>query len=213
MKKNNPTYIITHHSNGTVANKCASTHQQSVYHIDDWHKKQWKGFTSKRLRRKDNGEFWHCGYHLVTDLNTGVTTKTRGFYEEGAHCIGMNTSSIGWLFIGNYTECSPDEIDRDIAKREFFARAPGIMKEFNIPIQNIVPHRHFAQKDCHGSKLSDDYFRNFLLEERVSNEVTELRGKVERLEAIVQGLQRLVVMLINMLSTKRLSSREIKNKA
>jgi len=213
MKKNYPTHIITHHSNGTLADVCASTAKHDVYIVDGWHKQMWHGFTSLKLRRPDNNELWHVGYHLVTNLDTGETIQTRDFREEGAHCIGMNTSSIGWLFIGNYTKCSADRIDAIMAKREFLNNAPGIMKDFNIPIQNIVPHRHYTGKDCHGDQLPDDYFQHFLREKNEVGfvEAVELREKVVKIEALVQSLQRLVAMLLSFWSKKRLALRENNN--
>ena len=99
-----------------------------------------------------------------------------------------------------------------LAKREFLKHAPAIMKEFNIPIENVVPHRYFDKRDCHGGQLSDDYFRKFLFEEKeMDEEVGELNVKVVKLEGIVQSLQKLIIMLINMLSKKRLSVREKNN--
>lgn len=214
MRKNTPSYVIVHHSNGTARDACASTLHHTVFDIDNWHKTRWRGFKSEEFFRPDTGEGWHVGYHLVTDLSTGKTVQTRGFREEGAHCIGKNTDSIGWLFIGNYTSCSPDEFNKTLGRQQFLHWAPQIMKEFNIPIENIVPHRKFASyKDCYGDKLPDDFFQRFLLQEQQTGnkEVKELRAKVVELEGIVQALQRLVVLLVNQITAKNLSLRESNN--
>ena len=136
MRKNNPTVIITHHA--------LSQKWHTVKDVDNWHRERWPGFVSR--------SGWHCGYHFVIDWD-GTVTKTRQFDEEGAHTLGMNTSSIGVCFMGNYDIHYPS--DEQIKTWEEVYK--NIQKEFpGLPCR---PHRHYASyKSCHGNLLPDDYF-------------------------------------------------------
>ena len=88
---NIPTKVIWHHSNGVLLFPCAGTQHHNVNIVDNAHRQRWPGFTSQ-VYKNINGQFYHVGYHLVIDLNKETITQTRAFYEEGAHCIGMNQS-------------------------------------------------------------------------------------------------------------------------
>lgn len=132
---NKPTVFILHHS--------ASPATTKVGDIDRWHKARWPGFISRRG--------YHVGYHYVIESD-GLTIQTRDHNEEGAHCIGMNRSSIGVCVVGNFNSGEPT-VAQLTAWYKLHAK---LKKEFgDLPIR---PHRAYAKTDCFGTKLADDYF-------------------------------------------------------
>lgn len=174
---NKPTVVITHHA---VSNK-----SHTVEDVDVWHKARWNGFTTRFFTNKA-GEFYHVGYHYVIDWD-GTVTQTRFDTEEGAHTIGMNNKSIGVCFMGNFDEYYPS-IEQVNAWNELYRRLQ--LSYPNIPTQ---PHRAYANKSCHGSLLTDDWF------------FTQYRRLT-----LIQELQRIVAKLTNLLTNKRMSKYENK---
>lgn len=133
---NTPTVIITHHA--------LSLPHHTALDVNDWHRQRWPNFVSRRG--------FHCGYHFVIETD-GTVTQTRDFDEEGAHTLGMNTSSIGVCFMGNFDIHLPS-VEQMASWEELYVT---IQKRF--PAIPCRPHRHYAAyKSCHGKLLSDDYF-------------------------------------------------------
>lgn len=157
--RNKPTVVITHHS----ASPNTFTHKD----VDQWHKQRWPGFVS-RLG-------FHVGYHYVIEAN-GTIIQTRYHDEEGAHCIGMNRSSIGVCFMGNFNQTRPTTAQVN-AWVDLYAK---LRTEYpDIP---TFPHRKYARTDCHGLLLGDDYF---------SVEFTRA-GLIEQLKQLISYLQSLL---------------------
>lgn len=209
---NIPTKAIWHHSNGTAIDPCARTQHHNADIIDASHKTRWPGFTSQ-VYRNSRGELYHCGYHLVIDLNAGTITQTRAFNEEGAHCVGKNRSSIGVLIIGNYDKCSGEIIRKD--QEYLIANAWDRIKEAypNIKVSDNVPHRTYATKSCYGDSLTDMYIQNLIVgaetvqdDEEKQNEVLHIQTLQEQ---IIELLTRLVAILQSQATGKRLSLREL----
>jgi hypothetical protein len=197
------THIITHHSNGVLNDPMASTQHHTVDDINAWHKKRWPEFVSELG--------YHVGYHYVI-LPDGEVVQTRKDSEEGAHTIGMNQTGIGVLFVGN--KSGPDD-DTPEMIRAWRDLAPKLMRRHNIPLKNIQPHRRYARKDCHGSKLSDDHYQKLLLEDRDTDieaeEMERLRKEVTRLMGIVALLVRQVTAFIAERQGELLGSLTIKS--
>ncbi len=140
---NKPTVVITHHSGGTDANPLLDTSNHDVHVIDAWHKTRWPDFKSRR-------GYW-VGYHYFI-AKDGTVTQTRDHDEDGAHVIGMNSSSIGVCFAGNFDATMPT----DKQMMAWYHLYGKLLKEYpGIPTR---PHRKYASKTCHGKLLSDDYF-------------------------------------------------------
>lgn len=132
--RNKPKVVITHHA---LSNK-----NHTVEDVDKWHKE--RDFPKSSL-----GYF--VGYHYVIEAD-GTITQTREDDEEGAHTLGMNTSSIGVCFMGNFNTHLPTKAQTD-AWIELY---DGLRQEYsNIPTK---PHRAYADRTCHGTNLSDEYF-------------------------------------------------------
>lgn len=160
---NKPTVIITHHTGGTDAQPLANSSYATVADIDSWHKLRWPGFTSR------GG--YHVGYHYVIEKD-GKITQTREHDEEGAHCIGMNTSSIGVCFSGNFDLTKPTEPQLETWYRLY----DNLRKQFpNIPVR---PHRAYARKTCHGSLLPDEYFAVAYQRWTLAERIKQLRSQL-----------------------------------
>jgi len=132
---NKPKVVITHHA--------VSLPTHTVKDVDMWHKARWPKFKSER-------GYW-VGYHYVIERG-GEITQTRNLWEEGAHTIGMNKSSIGVCFMGNF--------DRSVPTASQMSSWYQLYKELRTKYPDIPtrPHRAYANKSCHGKMLSDDHF-------------------------------------------------------
>lgn len=179
---NKPTKIITHHA--------LSSTQSTAQDIDAWHKLRWAGFVSRYFKNR-NGEPYHVGYHYVIEWK-GNVVQCRDESEEGAHTIGMNNSSIGVCFVGNFDNHMPSEAQLSSWRtlyKEIVSRHP------HLKPSDVVPHRRYANKSCHGKLLSDDYFSSLVAnspEELASlqKRVLELQVILARLKALLSKKQR-----------------------
>lgn len=162
---NKPTVVITHHA--------LSRKDHTVKDVDNWHRERWPGFVSR--------SGWHVGYHYVIETN-GTVTQTRAHEEEGAHTLGMNRSSIGVCFMGNFDLHYPssEQIEAwDTLYRKLQAEFPGIPTK---------PHRAYAPyKSCHGKLLPDDYFAGQSVRLR---KIEDLKRRVAQLKSLLKSKQR-----------------------
>jgi len=83
----------------------------------------------------------------------------RSWYLTGAHTIGQNDKSLGFCFVGNYDE---EEPPRDMlvsgAKLIYLW-----MTLYNIPIEEIYGHSHFADyKSCPGTKFDIEVLKSII---------------------------------------------------
>lgn len=172
---NKPTKIITH--------TAVSSTNHTAQDVDVWHKQRWPGYTSS-VHRNKAGELYHVGYHYIIEWN-GIVVQTRAEWETAAHCIGQNSSSIGICFMGNGDVHEPSEAQITSWKHLF---ADIKSRHTNITPSDIYPHRRYANKSCHGSKMNDTYFSEFL---EPAN-ITAMKATIRRLE---QEVTRLVALL------------------
>lgn len=184
MRLNKPTKVITH--------TAVSQKYHTAEDVDIWHIARWRGFTSKVFKNRA-GKFFTGGYHVVIEWD-GKIVRTRAYTEEGAHCLGQNLSSIGVVFMGNGDKHKPSPQQKASWKKEFKIINTAYP---NITPHDVHPHRKYANKSCHGSKLSDTYFADLLLP----------KGTEQQLKLIVKLTQQ-VVSLMQLLLKKRMSTRE-----
>lgn len=156
---NNPTKIVTHHA--------LSLKTHTVNDVDNWHRQRWPGFVSRRG--------YHVGYHWVIEWD-GTITQTRDHDEEGAHTIGQNTSSIGICFMGNFDQHMPSTAQIEAFRRWY--------KDYGNQLP-LYPHRKYANKSCHGSLLSDEYFSHIVRRDYLISEVERLRMLISKLQALL----------------------------
>lgn len=158
---NKPTVVITHHA--------VSLPHHTEKDVDNWHRLRWPGFVSR--------SGWHVGYHYIINSD-GRLVQTREHDEEGAHCIGMNRSSIGVCFMGNFDLHYPTKEQLVTWDNLYFK----LREEFpDIPTR---PHRAYANKSCHGKLLPDDYFT---IRFQKLSLIEELKRKVAYLQSIIKN--------------------------
>jgi N-acetylmuramoyl-L-alanine amidase len=184
MRTNTPSKIITH--------TAVTPKYMTAEDVDRFHIARWPGFTSKTFKNKE-GKYWTVGYHFVIEWD-GTIVPTRGVLEEGAHCVGQNLSSIGVCFMGDG--------DKHMPSPEQKASWKTLYKRLNVVFPNITPHdtyphRKYANKTCHGSKLSDTYFADLLLPR-----------DVEQQKKLIVKLSQQVISLLQLLIRKRMSLHE-----
>jgi len=163
MRVNKPTKIITH----TAVSAKHHTHKD----VASWHEQRW-GTTYPEMRSKFGVM---TGYHFVINWD-GSWEQVRGIEEEGMHCLGQNTSSVGVCFMGNGDIHLPSQ-----EQEEAWLEVYDIIGD-KLP---VFPHRKYSTKTCHGKLLSDDYF----------GRIVEARTKAQLIEKIQQMISYLQVLL------------------
>jgi hypothetical protein len=166
---NNPKTLIVHHTGGTDADPLADTSRQTFEIVNEYHRKLWNFRSSLGF---------YIGYHYFIDRH-GRVRQGRANTDHGAHTIGQNQSSIGICLAGNFDATEPT-LEQTNALRQLLLK---LMKEYNISVNNIVPHRHYANKTCYGKKLGDDWARRLVTEDPTYKK--ELEDKIMELKALV----------------------------
>ena len=171
---NVPNKIITHHA--------VSLKTHTAEDVGQWHLDRWDGYSPSTLRHDLTG---YGGYHDVIEWD-GTWVRVRNWSDEGIHCKGQNFSSLGVCFMGNNDLHYPSEAQKRTYREDYF---PEVQKEFpNITPDRIYPHRKYANKSCHGSLLSDDYYTLIL------GGVKQVSIK-ELQEKLIQLMSQLVTLL------------------
>lgn len=151
-------WLIVHHTGGTDANPLADTSNHTAEQVDAWHKaKGWDGI----------------GYNWFIEKD-GTLKKGRAEDKIGAHTIGYNDKSIGICLAGNFDATMPTEAQITTLRKLLIEK----LAQYNIPKENIVPHRKFAQKTCYGNKLSDDWARNLV---KTTENTADKKQKIKQL--------------------------------
>lgn len=143
--RNNPRsgLLIIHHSGASA--------EQTFESINTYHKDIWASSTESSL-----GYF--CGYHYVIDKN-GIVNQARLDTDEGAHTIGCNRKSLGICLIGDFDNVLPPSVQIDALTKLMLDK----LVLWGIPLDNILPHRHFAKKTCYGSMLADTWAQDLIV--------------------------------------------------
>lgn len=155
--KNNPNKIIVHHSADSFTG-------DQLAKINEYHK-------GKNFPISSFG--YYVGYHYLINRK-GITTKTRAHDDEGAHCIGENTSSIGICIEGNFDTSAPSQEQID-SLQELLLK---LSDELGISWEQVYSHRHFRNTSCYGSRLDNNWGKRVFL-----------IGLIDRLKKQLQCLQ------------------------
>lgn len=113
-----------------------------------------------------NNNGWEdIGYHFIIE-------KIQNRYEilvgrmpsyQGAHCLGLNSKSIGVALIGNFNESPPPQEQWQLALK----LVRSLMAIFKVPKDNVIGHREVNRVlgrvvyrgDCPGRLFDMDKFR------------------------------------------------------
>ena len=183
-------YIIIHHIGGTDLNPSFDTSNQSFEVVNEYHRQKWD-FKS--------AFGFYLGYQYFID-KYGKVTQARRDDETGAHTIGQNNSSIGICLAGNFDVTLPTPEQVEALK----VLVISLKDKYNIRLENIVPHRHFAKKTCFGTLLSDDWLVKLLTPvHSVAVPCASEKDIIKQQEETISNLQKFIRSIINLL-TKQL---------
>ena len=172
---NVPKYLIVHHTGGSDSNPLQDSSNFTFEQCNEQHRKSFNFISSLG---------YYISYHYYISKD-GVVHQGRADTDEGAHTIGQNTSSIGICLAGNFDATLPTEVQIQSLKNLLKQK----VAQYNIPKENIVPHRHFAVKTCYGNKLADSWAVSLLND--VSTPMTK-EQKIARASALIAEAMELI---------------------
>lgn len=162
---NVPEYIIVHHTGGSETDPLADTSHHTFEIVKQYH---------LSLGWED------IGYHWFIEKDGGVREGRDEDYH-GAHTKGMNTRSIGICLAGNFDLTLPTKAQAGSLTGLLIA----LTEKYNIPMENILPHRHFANKTCYGRRLADDWAENLIVTNSQKGAILDL---LEEIKILVEKL-------------------------
>lgn len=163
---NIPKWIIVHHTGGTNSNALADTSEHTADGVRAYH---------KSLGWED------IGYHYFIEKSGALKTGRAENYH-GAHEKGHNTDSLGVCLAGNFDLTVPTV--EQIAT--LIALLLKLKEQYKIPVENIVPHRKFANKTCYGRNLTDTWAQEILRPISVKNELIRISGVLQALASMLK---------------------------
>ncbi len=95
---------------------------------------------------------YYVGYHYWIERD-GSLRQARKEDEIGAHTHGQNYTALGIGLAGNFDKEQPT--DAQVATLGDLLS--GLCFRHAIAVDQIFPHRKYAQKTCYGSLLSDTW--------------------------------------------------------
>lgn len=134
--ENKPTKIIWHHT-------AVSSNSDQFEGINNSHEK-------RHFPKSSLGFF--IGYHYVIE-HSGEVRQARLDTEIGAHVKGVNVGSIGIGLSGNFNTNIPSAVQKKAARK----LVRQLMFRWQILPEQIRPHREYANTDCPGKILGDDW--------------------------------------------------------
>ena len=114
-----------------------------------------------RTVTKQDIEMWHrargfskIGYHYLIHLD-GSVSYGRDVSEPGAHCKGLNKSSIGVAYVGGLDKYGKEPKDTRTENQRLALRrlVADLQKEY--PGATVHGHYEFAAKACPSFKIED----------------------------------------------------------
>ena len=149
MKMRNIKYIILHHS--------ATDYQKDKDDIDG---KLIGRTICDRAQEKWKKEFsdYKCDYHFIIG-HTGEVFKAQPIEQPSWHCTNYqaNLVSVGICFLGNFEsiEMPTEQFNAGIKLIK------TLMKEYNIPLINVLRHRDVVSDITHTSNSTECPGKNF----------------------------------------------------
>ena len=148
---------------------------------------------------RERGWEW-VGYQWLLYWD-GTIVLCRPDETHGAHAKGFNTKSIGIAMCGDGDKHLPSHQQ----KKALTELLKMKMKEFNIPADNIIPHRVAQElssgsrkKTCYGTKLKDDWARNLVKEDSVTSNIETCEAELKKKDNLIKVLVRLIKKLLGL---------------
>ena len=181
MRINKPKWAILHHQAG-------NSDFESVNKDHRNNPKVWRG--------KLSSLGYAIGYQYYIS-KIGQIHQGRADTDEGAHCVGMNVSSIGICLQGNFSV--EGELPTDIQKRTLRDLLLVLMERHNIPASHIVPHRYFSRTECYGLNLKNDWAQQLVAVELQKSDdkkdIELLKKKITIIEKMIRVYVKLLALL------------------
>ena len=157
-RTNHPNKVVVHHTGGINNNPSADTSHHTAKMVENYHLSLgWEGI----------------GYHWFIERD-GTEWQGRPEHRHGAHTIGQNKKSIGICLAGNFDVTKPTEAQ----EMALTARLNKIVAKTGI--KTIEPHRKYAKKTCYGSKLSDTWASDLIINPLAEYTIKELIDEILR---------------------------------
>lgn len=137
-------YIFVHHTAVSYAVNPDQWEQTNVYHRDE------RQFPISSL-----GLYVGYNYEIAKD---GTVRQARKDGEETAAVKGYNFCSLSICLDGNFDIELPTPMQVMALKNLLKQKSA----QYGVPLANILPHRHFANKTCYGSKLDDNWAQSLV---------------------------------------------------
>ncbi|MBI2444668.1 MAG: N-acetylmuramoyl-L-alanine amidase [Candidatus Magasanikbacteria bacterium] len=148
------TFIVVHHT-------ATPGRATSLAAVDGAHRRRNWGTTAQPAYAKPSALGYFVQYHYFINWQ-GILTQTRLEREIGWHANRANPYSLGvalsgWFDPGYDRAPAPAQV----ATLRLLLRK--LADQFQIPLAQIVPHRHFAPyKSCYGANLANDWARRLI---------------------------------------------------
>ncbi|XP_063368590.1 peptidoglycan-recognition protein LB-like isoform X1 [Cydia amplana] len=128
-------YVTIHHTYIPAACFTAEQCKSAMRSIQTYH-------------QDDQG--WNdIGYNFAIGSD-GAVYEGRGWSAVGAHAVGVNSQSIGIVFIGDYVSDLPPPKSLQAAKDLI---AIGVKAGFISPSYHLIAHRQVSATECPGQSL------------------------------------------------------------
>ena len=123
---------------------CSATPEGKDFTVDDikkWHLQ--RGF-------KD------IGYHYVI-YRDGTVKKGRKDNENGAHCVGHNSTALGICYIGGMDAENKRPKDTRTTEQHdaLLNLVEELMTKYKLTLDKVYCHNNFAKKDCPSFQISE----------------------------------------------------------
>lgn len=137
-------YIFVHHTAVSYDANPNQFEQTNAYHRDD-----------RQFPISSMGFYVGYNYEIAKD---GTVRQARKDGEETAAVKGYNFCSISICLDGNFDIELPTPMQVMALKSLLKQKAA----QYSVPLENILPHRHFASKSCYGSRLADNWAQSLV---------------------------------------------------
>ena len=178
-KNNYVQWLVIHNTGGTNLNPLADTSNHTFKMVQAYHiSKGWE----------------NIGYHWFIEKD-GNMIAGRPEHRNGAHVKeqNINTKSLGICMAGNFDAFMPTQAQIDALTGLLKAK----MASYSVPIEKVVPHRHFLgkppYKQCFGKNLSDNWLKSLLTFETPTCQPE--KEKIKLLEGLITSLKKLLGMV------------------
>ena len=181
MRINRPKYLILHHSAISFG---SHKYLRQFWMINKYHWDKWNFKSSLGL---------YGGYHCLIEAD-GKVEQYRAEIDVGIHTKGMNSKSLGIALAGNFSEKDSYPTSQQLnSLKQLLLR---LVRQYNIPLAKIVPHRYFKATECYGKNLKDDWGQRLAYQEIQKYPKEDIKRELLRTQiSIIEKVVKLYIRL------------------